>query len=215
MAGQTPVAIAKFYKIDIQEITNHKNFCAIYLLSLDEFEEEMAKQFANNPDYAPAHNAHNAHNTHTGIGTVNTGIKKPGSIQRSLSLREGDLLAATSQELFMTLKNIGRKINKFIDNSDTPDGLAEQQRFLRLPMCQMYVGIAGEIRQTVKTMADIDKQLNAADTDSPASGLHALANAINSSRPAHGPQQQTLHTQSGVTPTDSENRRLAQDDTSN
>jgi len=161
LAGQPVEKVAKFYNLDVEVLEHHKNFCASYLLSLDEFDAMVAKDLVGKEKE-----------------NANAGSKKRGSLQRSLALREGDLLAATSQELFTTLKNIGRKINRFVDEATTPDGLAAQQRFLKLPLCQMYVGIASEIRQTVKTMADIDKQVNAAEPDNPASGLHALADAI-------------------------------------
>jgi len=172
MMGQTAAKVAAFYQIPIDHINNHKEICAAYLLSLDEFDAQVARELNTDPATGELFAPDNPHHRTPTI---------PGSIRRNLKLREGDLLAATADELFHTMKNLGRKINKFVDEAHTPDGLMEQQRFLRLPLCQMYVGIAGEIRQTVKTMADIDKQVNASESDNPISDLRALSMALHRS----------------------------------
>jgi len=173
MAGQSISAVAKFYCTNYQALKAHKENCAPYLLSLDEYDalvlEELNK--ATNPNEAA------------------TGVKLPGSLQRQLGLREGDILAAMMQEYLITLKNIGRKINKFVNESDTAEGLSAQARFLRKPIMDAYTLMGGEIRQTAKTMAEIDKMLNAPEIESPTSGLFAVANAIKNS-------QQTVKTNS-------------------
>jgi len=166
LAGQHLAKIAKFYNLNYAELKNHRDTCARYVLSLDEF-DQMVLQELQKSNY--------------GTSSAGESLQLPGSIQRNLKLREGDILAATAQEYMVTLKNLGRKINKFIDNADTPDGMSAQQRFLRKPVMDAYVMIGGEIRQTIKTMADIDRMLNAAEPESPVSGLNALANAIASS----------------------------------
>ena len=53
-------------------------------------------------------------------------------------------------------------------------------KLLTKPMVELYLGAGGEIRQTVKTMAEINNLLNG-ESDPTLSGLAALASAIKSS----------------------------------
>ena len=191
MTGQSSATIAKFYTIDIDHITFHKEVCAAYVLTLDEFDALVARElFNSNIDAStgellidPATMLPIAPETEQTLQDANvqvTGLKKPGaSLRRNLNIREADLLAASAQDLYLTQKNVSREINRQIDNiSRTSEGIVDQKQFLRLPICQMYTGIASEIRQTIRTMADIDKMLNATETDNPNVGMFAVANAI-------------------------------------
>lgn len=103
------------------------------------------------------------------------------SLTRKMKLREADMLAAVSNEYLVTLKTMGRRINKlaavsFIDVEDE-DKQIRLARLLTKPMTDLYIGLGGEIRQTVKTMAELDRMLNGPE-DTNSSGLKALANAI-------------------------------------
>lgn len=106
------------------------------------------------------------------------------SLTRRMKLREADLLAAVGNEYLVTMKAMGRRINKLaqvseIDIEDN-DRQLKLAKLLTKPMVDLYVGLGGEIRQTVKTMAELDRLLNGPE-DSATSGLVALAKAIQGS----------------------------------
>ena len=106
------------------------------------------------------------------------------SLTRRMKLREADLLAAVGNEYLVTMKTMGRRINKLaqvseIDIEDN-DRQLKLAKLLTKPMVDLYGGLGGEIRQTVKTMAELDRLLNGPE-DSATSGLMALAKAIQGS----------------------------------
>ena len=119
--------------------------------------------------------------------TVLTEAERPAprdSLTRRMKLREADLLAAVGNEYLVTMKTMGRRINKLaqvseIDIEDN-DRQLKLAKLLTKPMVDLYVGLGGEIRQTVKTMAELDRLLNGPE-DSATSGLMALAKAIQGS----------------------------------
>ena len=119
--------------------------------------------------------------------TVLTEAERPAprdSLTRRMKLREADLLAAVGNEYLVTMKTMGRRINKLaqvseIDIEDN-DRQLKLAKLLTKPMVDLYVGLGGEIRQTVKTMAELDRLLNGPE-DSATSGLVALAKAIQGS----------------------------------
>ena len=106
------------------------------------------------------------------------------SLTRRMKLREADLLAAVGNEYLVTMKTMGRRINKLaqvseIDIEDN-DRQLKLAKLLTKPMVDLYVGLGGEIRQTVKTMAELGRLLSGPE-DSATSGLVALAKAIQGS----------------------------------
>lgn len=111
------------------------------------------------------------------------------SLTRRMKLREADMLAAVGTEYLVTLKTMGRRINKLAQVSSID--IEDEERQLKLaklltkPMVDLYVGLGGEIRQTVKTMAELDRMLNGPE-DSVSSGLSALAKAIQGSDSSNG-----------------------------
>ena len=119
--------------------------------------------------------------------TVLTEAERPAprdSLTRRMKLREADVLAAVGNEYLVTMKTMGRRINKLaqvseIDIEDN-DRQLKLAKLLTKPMVDLYVGLGGEIRQTVKTMAELDRLLNGPE-DSATSGLVALAKAIQGS----------------------------------
>ena len=116
--------------------------------------------------------------------TVAVGATPRDSLTRRMKLREADLLAAVGNEYLVTMKTMGRRINKLaqvseIDIEDN-DRQLKLAKLLTKPMVDLYVGLGGEIRQTVKTMAELDRLLNGPE-DSATSGLMALAKAIQGS----------------------------------
>ena len=112
-----------------------------------------------------------------------------GSLTRKMKLREADMLAAVGQEYLVTLKTMGRRINKLAQVSSIDIEDEEKQlklaKLLTKPMVDLYVGLGGEIRQTVKTMAELDRMLNGPE-DNLSSGLGALAAAIRGSDGLNG-----------------------------
>lgn len=103
------------------------------------------------------------------------------SLTRKMKLREADMLMAVANEYLVTLKTMGRRINKLASISSIDVEDEEKQlrlaRLLTKPMVDLYVGIGSEIRQTVKATAELDKLLNGPE-ESQNSGLQALAAAI-------------------------------------
>lgn len=111
------------------------------------------------------------------------------SLTRRMKLREADMLAAVGNEYLVTLKTMGRRINKLAQVSSIDIEDEEKQlklaKLLTKPMVDLYVGLGGEIRQTVKTMAELDRLLNGPE-DTAATGLMALAKAIQGSDGSNG-----------------------------
>ena len=137
---------------------------------------------------------------HAEGGICNTPIAEAGcdvqvrpeprdSLTRKMKLREADMLAAVGQEYLVTLKTMGRRINKLAQVSSIDIEDEEKQlklaKLLTKPMVDLYVGLGGEIRQTVKTMAELDRMLNGPE-DNLSSGLGALAAAIRGSDGLNG-----------------------------
>lgn len=110
-----------------------------------------------------------------------TGAEPRPSLVRKMKLREADMLMAVANEYLVTLKTIGRRINKLASTSSIDVEDEEKQlklaRLLTKPIVDLYVGIGGEIRQTVKATAELDRLLNGPE-ENPNSGLQALAAAI-------------------------------------
>lgn len=103
------------------------------------------------------------------------------SLTRKMKLREADMLMTVANEYLVTLKTMGRRINKLASISSIDVEDEEKQlklaRLLTKPIVDLYVGIGSEIRQTVKATAELDKLLNGSE-ESQNSGLQALAAAI-------------------------------------
>lgn len=106
------------------------------------------------------------------------------SLVRRMKLREADVLNAVNNEYMVTLKALGRRINRLAARSDIDVEDQEKEvklaKLLTKPMVDAYIGLGGEIRQNVKAMAEIDRLLNGPQ-DSTAGGLQALADAIKGS----------------------------------
>ena len=107
------------------------------------------------------------------------------SLTRQMKLREADLLSEVANNYMITLKTMGRRINRMaqVVSLDFEDEEKEVKlaKLLTKPMVELYLGTGGEIRQTVKTMAEIDRMLNG-EADPTANGLAALASAIRASK---------------------------------
>lgn len=101
------------------------------------------------------------------------------SIARKTRLTEALMLEDTLIEYSDTLKKMSAHIHRNLD--DSADNPAVFSKLLTKPVADLYVSLGGEIRQTVKTLAELDVQLNGPKNDN-SNGLQALADAINNSR---------------------------------
>ena len=98
-----------------------------------------------------------------------------------MRLRETDVLNEVTNEYLITLKAMGRRINNLIVIKDNDEDQSyRMSKLLTRPVVDLYIGLGGEIRQTVKTIADIERAINGPQNDA-TSGLQALANAIRGS----------------------------------
>lgn len=106
------------------------------------------------------------------------------SLARKMKLREADILTTMNNEYMVTLKAMGRRINRLasVSSIDCEDADKEVKlaKLLTKPMVDLYIGLGGEIRQNVKAMAEVDRMLNGPQ-DNGNSGLQALADAIRGS----------------------------------
>ena len=169
--------IAEQYKVDLDELKMHALFHT---------------PLVGDGDVEELRNEGGAYNTPMPDVPIVECASKPeprDSLTRRMKLREADMLAAVGQEYLVTLKTMGRRINKLAQVSSIDIEDEEKQlklaKLLTKPMVDLYVGLGGEIRQTVKTMAELDRLLNGPE-DSAATGLAALAQAIRRSDDSNG-----------------------------
>ena len=101
------------------------------------------------------------------------------SIARKTKLKEAVMLEETLIEYSSTLKKMSAHIHQNLE--DSKENPVVFTKLLTKPVADLYVSLGGEIRQTVKTLADLDVQLNGPKNDN-SNGLQALADAINNSR---------------------------------
>lgn len=164
-SGLTIESIAEQYKLNIDELRNHALFHTPLVAPCDIVTPTTDLQL--NPDAE---------------------AKVPTSLARKMKLREADILATVNNEYLVTLKAMGRRINRLTSISEIDAEDAEKKvelaKLLTKPMVDLYIGLGGEIRQNVKAMAEVDRMLNGPQ-DSGSNGLMALAEAIKGSGGDH------------------------------
>ena len=155
----TVESIAEQYKVDVKELRNHALFHTPLVAPCDVVTSEPVVNDTQLPE-----------------GKT--------SLARKMKLREADILAATNNEYMVTLKAMGRRINRLasVSSIDAEDADKEVKlaKLLTKPMVDLYIGLGGEIRQNVRAMAEVDRMLNGPQ-DSSNNGLQALADAIRGS----------------------------------
>lgn len=160
-SGLTIETIAEQYQVDLTELRNHALFHTPLVAPCDVVTPTTELQL--NPEAES---------------------KVPTSLARKMKLREADILATVNNEYLVTLKAMGRRINRLANVSeiDAEDEAkrVELAKLLTKPMVDLYIGLGGEIRQNVKAMAEVDRMLNGPQ-DSGSNGLMALAEAIKGS----------------------------------
>lgn len=162
-SGLTIESIAEQYKVDIQVLRTHALFHTPLVAPCDIVEPKHAMQLSSE---------------------VEAEAKVPASLARKMKLREADILTTVNNEYLVTLKAMGRRINRLasVSSIDAEDAekRVELAKLLTKPMVDMYVGLGGEIRQNVKALAEVDRMLNGPQ-DNSCNGLQALADAIRGS----------------------------------
>ena len=160
-SGLTVESIAEQYELNIDELRNHALFHTPLVAPCDVVTPTTELQLS--PDAE---------------------ARVPASLARKMKLREADILATVNNEYLITLKSMGRRINRLanVSSIDAEDETkkVELAKLLTKPMVDLYIGLGGEIRQNVKAMAEVDRMLNGPQ-DSGSNGLMALADAIRGS----------------------------------
>lgn len=165
--------IAEKYELDVEELKAHALFHTPLVSAADLEEDSTQAIEASEGDDADA---------------------RHGSLVRNMKLKEADMLAEVSAEYLITLKAMGRRINSLLSDAledgegeDMPraDKQLKTAKLLTKPMVELYLGLGSEIRQTVKTAAEVDRMLNG-PKNGVASGLTALAAAIRGSDISNG-----------------------------
>ena len=160
-SGLTVDSIAEQYQLDVAELRNHALFHTPLVAPCDIVTQTTELQVS--PDAE---------------------AKVPASLARKMKLREADILATVNNEYLVTLKAMGRRINRLtsVSSIDVEDEAkrVELAKLLTKPMVDLYIGLGGEIRQNVKALAEVDRMLNGPQ-DNGNNGLQALADAIRGS----------------------------------
>ena len=152
LAGQPMDKVAVRYKVKMEELTAHKENCSHYLNMGDLNGLEVS--FADDP------------------------CKKHSKLQGSLNANEDHLLASTQQQLWTTFKKATKQINRAYDMMDTGEGVKAARQILTKSVLDHHVALASEMRQMTNQRMNLDKQYNAAVSDSPLSGPRAIVGAI-------------------------------------
>lgn len=152
-------SIAEQYGVDVQELRNHALFHTPLVAPCDIVVSES-------------------------VSDESQLTEGKTSLARKMKLREADILTTMNNEYMVTLKAMGRRINRLasVSSIDCEDADKEVKlaKLLTKPMVDLYIGLGGEIRQNVKAMAEVDRMLNGPQ-DSGSNGLLALAEAIKGS----------------------------------
>ena len=140
----TPLeVIASHYDIPVSDVKQHKERCVPFTMSMDEFDGMVKREMAAyaSPDTQP--------------------LDHPDSLQRQINLREADYLTAVLQDYMITLKSTGREIQRCLKRANDSDIPAKN--LLGQSLVDLYIGTGGEVRQTIKTLSDVGKQLREND----------------------------------------------------
>lgn len=160
-SGLTVDIIAEQYGVDVSELRNHALFHTPLVAPCDIVTQTAEPQLSTEAE-----------------------AKVPVSLARKMKLREADILATVNNEYMVTLKAMGRRINRLtsVSSIDAEDAekRVELAKLLTKPMVDLYIGLGGEIRQNVRALAEVDRMLNGPQ-DNENNGLKALAEAIKGS----------------------------------
>lgn len=102
------------------------------------------------------------------------------SIAKGMKKREADVLATMVNEYLVTMKIVGRRIHCMAVSEGEDASDVKLTKLLTKSITDLYLGLGSEIRNTVKTLADIDRMLNG-DPDNNNGGMALLVNALKES----------------------------------
>lgn len=151
--------------------------------------EQIAEHYKLSLDELKMHALFHAPVVGADVFAVEDKPEQRDSLMRKMKLREADMLSTLNNEYLVTLKAMGRRLNRLAQPSsidvEDEDKQFKFAKLLTKPAVELYLGLGGEIRQNVKVLAEIDRMLNGPQ-DNPNSGLNALAQAIRGSAPIDG-----------------------------
>ncbi len=141
----TPIeAVAQHYGLSVEDIKYHQKRCSPYTMTPDEFDSMVLEEvLSSSPSKAQE-------------------IKHPESLQRQINLREADYLTTVLQEYMVTLKATGREILHSMRMAQ--ELKIPLKSILGQSVVDLYIGTGGEVRQTIKTLSDIGKQIRDSET---------------------------------------------------
>ena len=99
------------------------------------------------------------------------------SIAQKINMAEADILRQTAANYFITLQNLGMKLNKLMVE-DEGAGLVRISK----PIVDLYLGAGSEIRNSVDSIVKMNQAINGEDH----SGLNAIASLVTTLR-GNGP----------------------------
>ena len=117
------------------------------------------------------------------LGTGDTSIEE--SIVQKLKLKEAVVLRNTYQEYYSTMKRLGDFISRRITQAEADD--LNLDRLVSKNTVKLYLEAGLQVRETIKTLVDIDEQINGRDTAA-ASGVLELVSALRGEASTTGPR---------------------------
>lgn len=94
------------------------------------------------------------------------------SLAQKINMSEAELLRQTASNYYVTLQNIGLKINKLLTGEDS------DLRVINKPLVDLYLGAGAEIRNSTDCLVKMNQAINGEDN----SGLSALAALVTTLR---------------------------------
>lgn len=121
---------------------------------------------------------------HLGTGdSSSTSIEE--SIVQKLKLKEAVVLRNTYQEYYSTMKRLGDFISRRVTQAEADD--LNLDRLVSKNTVKLYLEAGLQVRETIKTLVDIDEQINGRDTTA-ASGVLELVSALRGEASTTGPR---------------------------
>jgi len=95
------------------------------------------------------------------------------SITEKIKLNEAEILRQVASEYFITLRNVGQKVNNIVNSNDPSMSVQ-----LKTPLVELYLGCGSKIRESVEGLIKLNQSANGeANT-----GLNALAQLVSNFR---------------------------------
>ena len=97
--------------------------------------------------------------------------EQQASITDKIKFREADLLKETASEYYLTMKNLGQKLNSII--AGDPMGL----KLIQPALVELYLGAGKSVRDTIDALMRLDQNVNG-ETNTGLTALASLVEAI-------------------------------------